>query len=124
MLTMNTLNILCYLEKAFVSYFVLYILFLTVYFSRWITPVGEERAVVFLLSITADFVFSVRRCLPFGVIDKLWHLSPDVRKQDFCICENKDADQLRGNREADQRLCFRYTDSTIPLLPKYEISIL
>ena len=32
------------------------------------------------------------------------------------ICENKDADQLRGNREADQRLCFRYTDSAIPLL--------
>ena len=29
---------------------------------------------------------------------------------------NKDADQLRGNREADQRLCFRYTESTIPLL--------
>ena len=23
------------------------------------------------------------------------------------------------NREADQRLCFRYTDSTIPLLPIY-----
>ena len=48
--------------------------------------------------------------------------SRDVRKPDFCICENKDADQLRGNREADQRLCFRYTDSTIPLLPKSEIS--
>ena len=47
-----------------------------------------------------------------------------MRKQAFCICENKDADQLRGNREADQRLCFRYTDSTIPLLPKYEISSL
>ena len=27
-------------------------------------------------------------------------------------------------READQRLCFRYTDSTIPLLPKSEISSL
>ena len=27
----------------------------------------------------------------------------------FCICENKDADQLRGNRKADQRLCFRYS---------------
>ena len=40
----------------------------------------------------------------------------------FCICENKGADQLRGNREAEQRLCFRYTDSTIPLLSKYEIS--
>ena len=47
-----------------------------------------------------------------------------VRKPAFCICENKDADQLRGNREADQRLCFRYTDSTIPLLPKSEISSL
>ena len=36
-----------------------------------------------------------------------------MRKPDFCICENKDADQLRGNREADQRLCFRYTDNTV-----------
>ena len=42
----------------------------------------------------------------------------------FCICENKDADQLRGNRKADQRICFRYMDSTIPLLAKSEISSL
>ena len=47
-----------------------------------------------------------------------------MRNPAFCICENKDADQLRGNREADQRLCFRYIDSTIPLLSKYEISSL
>ena len=47
-----------------------------------------------------------------------------MRKPMFCICENKDADQLRGNREADQRLCFRYIDSTIPLLSKSEISSL
>ena len=47
-----------------------------------------------------------------------------MRKPSFCICQNKDADQLRGNREADQRLCFRYTDSTIPLLSKSEISSL
>ena len=47
-----------------------------------------------------------------------------MRKPAFCICENKDADQLRGNREADQRLCFRYTDSTIPLLSKSETSSL
>ena len=45
-----------------------------------------------------------------------------MRKPDFCICEKKDADQLRGNREADQRPCFRFTDRTIPLLPKSEIS--
>ena len=47
-----------------------------------------------------------------------------MRKPAVCICKNKDADQLRGNREADQRLCFRYTDSTIPLLPIYKISSL
>ena len=45
-----------------------------------------------------------------------------MRKPDFCICENKAADQPCGNRTADQRLCFRYTDSTIPILSKSEIS--
>ena len=52
------------------------------------------------------------------------HMSGNVRKLDFCICENKDADQLRGDREADQRLCFRHLDSTIPLLSKSKISSL
>ena len=47
-----------------------------------------------------------------------------MRKPVFCIYENNDADQLRGNSEVDQRLCFRYTDSTIPLLIKSGISIL
>ena len=47
-----------------------------------------------------------------------------IRKLAFCICENKDADQLRGNRETDQHLYLRYKDSTIPLLPKSEISCL
>ena len=51
---------------------------------------------------------SGERSLPFGLL--------------VCICERKDADQLRSNREADQRFCFRYTDSTIPLFPKSEIS--
>ena len=50
------------------------------------------------------------------------HLSRLIGKPTICICENKDADQLHGNREADQRLCFRYPDSTIPLLLKSEIS--
>ena len=50
------------------------------------------------------------------------YMSLVMRKLAFCICEKKDTDQLRGNREADQRLCLRYIDSTIPLLPKSEIS--
>ena len=29
-----------------------------------------------------------------------------MRKPSFCIYENKDADQLCGNRKADQRLSF------------------
>ena len=53
---------------------------------------------------------------------RVYYLSRIVRKPDFCLGENKGADQLRGNREADQRLCFRYSDSTIPLLLKSEIS--
>ena len=43
-----------------------------------------------------------------------------MEKPTICIGENKDADQLRGNREADKRLCFRYSDSTIN--PKFQAS--
>ena len=42
----------------------------------------------------------------------------------FCILENKGADQLRSNCTAGQRLCFRYSDCTNPLLPKCKISSL
>ena len=47
---------------------------------------------------------------------------PRHKKADFCLCENKGADQLRSNCEADQRLCFHYADSTLSLLIKSEIS--
>ena len=56
--------------------------------------------------------------------DDLQNMSRVMRKPTFCVCENKEADQLRGNREADQRLCFRYIDNIIPLLSKSEISSL
>ena len=49
-------------------------------------------------------------------------LSLCMRKPTICLCENKGADQLRSNCEADQRLYFRYTDSAIPLLLKSIIS--
>ena len=50
-----------------------------------------------------------------------FYLSRLMGKQTICLGENKGADQLRGNRKADQRLCFRYSDSTIPLLLKSEL---
>ena len=34
---------------------------------------------------------------------------------------NKGTDQLCSNCTADQHLCFRYTDSTIPLLSRFKI---
>ena len=51
-------------------------------------------------------------------------MSRIIRKPEFCLCENKGVDQLRSYLEADQRLCFRYTDSTIiiPHLLKSKIS--
>ena len=63
-----------------------------------------------------DSVYSAKISLDFKI--KYCYMSRVMRKPVFCICKNKDADQLRGNREADQRLCFHYTDSAIPLHPK------
>ena len=43
-----------------------------------------------------------------------------MRKPAFCLCKNKGTDQRRSNHAVDQRLCFRYIDSTSPLLLKFE----
>ena len=40
-----------------------------------------------------------------------------MRKADYCLCDNKGADQLH-----DQRLSFRYTDSIIHLLKSEVLS--
>ena len=53
--------------------------------------------------------------------NELKKMSRRMGKPTISIGENKGADQLRSNCEADQRLCFRYTDSTIPLLSKSDI---
>ena len=51
-----------------------------------------------------------------------YYMSLVMRKPAFCKCENKDADQLCGNRTADQRLCFCYIDtqSLCFLNPKFK----
>ena len=45
-----------------------------------------------------------------------------MRKTDFCLCENKGADQFHSNCKADQCLGFHYLDGTIPPLPISKIS--
>ena len=52
------------------------------------------------------------------------YLGSQMGKPRICISENKGADQLRSNCETDQRFCFRYTVSTIPLLSESKISSL
>ena len=74
-----------------------------------------------LLAFTVlDNGYSTTECCK----NKAERLSLRMEKPTICIGENKGADQLRRNCEADQRLCFRYTDSTIPLLSKSKISSL
>ena len=60
--------------------------------------------------------------LMFGTLP-WYNMSLVLRKPAFCICENKDADQLRGYREAEQRLCFRHMDIAIPLLSKSSVAV-
>ena len=61
----------------------------------------------------SDKITSV--CCPLAILhirytssETLNNMSHVIRKPDFCLCENKDADLLRSNRETDQCLCFRY----------------
>ena len=62
--------------------------------------------------------------LCINCLDTSDQMSLVMRKPAFCICENKDADQLRGNREADQRLCFatRIVKYLYFLNPKFQAS--
>ena len=81
------------------------------------------------LATHENTAFDVHSVKPKSILHRiinfpLYNMSCVMRKPTICICENKDADQLRSNREADQHLCFRFLDSTIPLLSKYKISSL
>ena len=53
---------------------------------------------------------------------QVYDMSLRLRKPTICICENQDADQLCSYCTADQCLCFRHTDSTIPLLLILKVS--
>ena len=102
---------------------------------RQITPIFSTLTRIFSCMLMSSLVYE--KCLKcvkaFSSEKKAFdnkhkfgtnYLSRYMRKPTICICENKGADQLRGNREADQRLCFRYRDSTIPLLFKSKLSSL
>ena len=84
-------------------------------------PTDRKRALTILMRRKTEC--NTEAHISIEISGELVHyISRLMTKPTICICENKDADQLRGNREADQRLCFRYTDSTVPVLLKSEIS--
>ena len=81
-----------------------------------------DRAIWNITKSCIDLNFSVNFKTGILHIMGVNQMSRSIGKPTICIGENKGADQLRGNCKADQRLCFRYSDSAIPLLLKYEIS--
>ena len=114
------------------SYTVVYILLLYYYYCRLFVVIQitdtmyTEPSVLHTLLHKLFFYTWICRAESFT-----WHsssrriyLSRHMGKPTICIGENKGADQLRSNCEADQRLCFRYSDSTVPLLLKSENSSL
>ena len=52
-----------------------------------------------------------------------FYMSRVMRTLDLYSCDNKGADQLCSICIADQRLCFHYSASTIPLLLLSDISV-
>ena len=68
------------------------------------------------------FLYSYHQINDTSSFHCLLHMRSVMRKPAFYLCEKKGTDQLCSNCTADQCLCFRYTDSTFPLLLKYEIS--
>ena len=94
-------------------------------FLTWFTfPATAFKACFSTTSFLSCMDSSANLCKTSFFTGNQTNMSHVMRIPAFCICKNKDADQLRGYCEADQHLCFRYIDSTIPLLPKSEISSL
>ena len=65
--------------------------------------------------LAGDWSINVRENV--NLIVDCFKMSRVVSKAFFAHVKKIDTDRLCGN---DQRLCFRYTDSTIPLLPKFQ----
>ena len=87
---------------------------------------------VYTVYINDDHVLTLRRsnlvtiaCRAYTrhrcQVSVYWTIGPLFR---FTARSDRNVLKIIGNCEADQRLCFHYTDSTIPQLPKYEITSL
>ena len=85
------------MDENYESYYTITQTFRTTYICRiWQTC---------FFIINKDFFFSkpAKTDLPMTLTAYLSHI---MRKMDFCICKNKDTDDLCSNCTADQSICF------------------
>ena len=87
----------------------------------------EQTSFAVTVKLISYFVFAIRIVQSLFLLNSKFQASSPFLLLHRPICvvpgrKTKGADQLRSNREADQLLCFRYSDSTIPLFVKFEIS--
>ena len=68
------------------------------------TFLSKGYSIVVCIQMYDQYLFFMMSFVPAMVKD----LSRHMGKPTICIGENKAADQLRSNCEADQLLCFRY----------------
>ena len=74
---------------------------------------GQLICLVYYRRMKNDIFIITNHCAI--LIDKTFYDLIRVREKPFfCLCTNKG-----DNRAADQRLCFRYVDSTFPSLSKF-----
>ena len=92
---------------------------ISLYHAKCFMPIISIWNILYCIDWVPALREKLCKLLVSSVFEMNHYLSLLMGKATICICENKDADQLR---EADQRLCFRYSDRTILLLLKSEIS--
>ena len=87
---------------------------------------SHQDHAIFMLSIIwytcLIFIVDYSACNNFYIHCYLLEFEPPHEKTCFFIYENKDAVQLCSNCAAEQGLRLPYTDSTMPLLHKSEVS--
>ena len=109
--------------QTITTLFLFFSLFLFLKFLGLIILINDEliKGRLFLL-FHSTIIKAFNITISLSLIPLFNYLSCSIRKPTICIYENKGADQLHGDREADQCLYFRYMDSTISLLLKSKIS--
>ena len=85
--------------------------FLCLFLSQFMTNLVGNREERFsrdeAFVLTTSSQLQHQQIVILNIYEIKIYMSCVMRKPSFCICENKDANQLCGVPTADQRICFR-----------------